>query len=193
MGRDLVQHLRKPGVPGRGGWPASAARRGHLAALIAVLVGLLAGAPLAVADVGPPWRTPLPRGYEEATIEVGGVELRVELARTGEEQTLGLSYRDGLAPGTGMLFVYDEPGHHAFWMRGMRFCLDIVWIEGGRIVGAAERFCPSPPDTPLADLPRVSPPEPVSFVLEVPAGWLERHGFGAGTPVTIPDEVREGA
>jgi uncharacterized membrane protein (UPF0127 family) len=68
-------------------------------------------------------------------------------------------------------------------MKGMRFCLDIVWIEWGVIQGAAEGVCPPPPGTADADLPSYRSPVPVSYVLEVPAGWLAANGLGVGTAV----------
>jgi uncharacterized membrane protein (UPF0127 family) len=84
-----------------------------------------------------------------------------------------------------MLFVYDGAANHSFWMKGMRFCLDIVWITDDRVVGATEAICPAPAGTPNEAIPRTRSPEPVQYVLEVPAGWMERHDVGPGSPVTI--------
>jgi uncharacterized membrane protein (UPF0127 family) len=120
---------------------------------------------------------------QTAEIMVGGVPLTVELAYQPADRALGLSYREGLAAGTGMLFLFKEPAPQSFWMRGMRFCIDIIWIENGVIQGAAESVCPEPPGTADADLPSYVSPVPVSYALEVPAGWLAAYGLGAGTPV----------
>jgi hypothetical protein len=135
-----------------------------------------------LAQVAPPWRhqvNPLPT----IDITVGDVPLTVELAVEPAETSRGLGFRDGLAQGTGMLFVFDGPAPRSFWMRGMRFCLDIIWIEEGAIQGAAESVCPEPPGTADADLPSYVSPVPVTYVLEVPAGWLDHYGLGVGTPV----------
>lgn len=131
----------------------------------------------------PPWRRDLPAGRQEATITVGDTDLRVQLAIEPWEQTLGLGYRNGLAPGTGMLFINDSATVQTYWMKGMRFCLDIVWIENGQIVGAAEDACPDPAGTSDMDRARYHSGQPVTYILEVPAGWLAAHGYGAGTPV----------
>ena len=132
--------------------------------------------------VRPPWQAQFPP-LRTAEIAVGGVPLTVELAVAPEERARGLGYREELAPGTGMLFVADEAQPQSFWMKGMRFCLDIVWIEGGEIVGAAENACPDPAGTADRERERFSSPEPVRYVLEVPAGWLDANGLGTGTPV----------
>jgi len=139
---------------------------------------------LLAAPARPPWRSQVP-ALERAEVAVGGVPLVVEIARSGEAQQRGLGYRNGLALGTGMLFTYDEADEHTFWMKGMRFCLDIVWLSEDRVAGAAENICPAPAGSSDEDIPRARAPGPVRYVLEVPAGWLAANGLGAGSPVTI--------
>ncbi len=133
-------------------------------------------------QVAPPWRHQV-APLQTTEIAVGGVPLTVELAVEPADKSRGLGYRDGLEPGTGMLFVFDSASPRSFWMKGMRFCLDIIWIENGAIQGAAESVCPDPAGTEDADRPSYVSPVPVSYVLEVPAGWLDANGFGEGTPV----------
>jgi uncharacterized protein len=149
------------------------------------LVTALGVAQIAVASpVVPPWRLTLPWTSRTATVEVGDLTVIAAVSDTGPLRERGLSYRDGLEPGKGMIFVYEEPGNRSFWMRGMRFCLDIIWIERDQIVGAAETVCPVE-GASEADLPRYRSPEPVRYVLEMPAGWMAENGFGPGTPVRI--------
>jgi uncharacterized protein len=161
------------------------------AMMILMLVGLMAPGAAAIATPADPiWRGGPPWSTERARVAIGPEVIIAELADTSAMQVRGLSYRDELLPGTGMLFKFDQPSVRSFWMRGMRFCLDIIWIENGRIEGAAENVCPMP-DTDEADLPRYSSGVPVTYVLEVPGGWLDEHGFGRGQPVGIelPDSA----
>lgn len=162
-------------------------RRIVVSILIALVFSLPALPSAAQRQVLPPWRTDFPEARETAEITVGTTPLLVDLALTPDQQQLGLGYRNGLEPGTGMLFVSSEPANRTFWMKGMRFCLDIIWIEAGRITGAAEQACPDPRGTPDAERQRFPSGEPVTYVLEVPAGWLSAHGYGPGTQVTIPE------
>jgi hypothetical protein len=162
-------------------------------ALVLALV-MLAGVTWGVAQSAqrqpvPPWREDLPAARATAEIVVGETPVEVELALTGGEQALGLGYRNGLDPDRGMLFVFGEPGERSFWMKGMRFCLDIIWIADGEIIGAAEQVCPAPPGTDDSDLETYPSGGPVSHVLEMDAGWLDAHGYGEGTPVEIPDSL----
>ena len=146
---------------------------------VTLVLGMVGGAPdpssVAPQIEGSPVQT--------AEITVGGVPLIVELAYLPADTSLGLGYREGLAPGTGMLFLFEGPGPRTFWMRGMQFCIDIIWIENGVIQGAAESVCPEPAGTVDADLTPYVSPVPVTYVLEVPAGWLDAYGLGVGTPV----------
>jgi uncharacterized protein len=144
-----------------------------------MILGMIGGAPTPGASSPHAAQSPL----QTAEITVGGVPLTVELAYLPADTSLGLSYREGLAPGTGMLFLFEEPAPRSFWMRGMQFCIDIVWIENGVIQGAAESVCPEPAGATGADLTSYVSPVPVTYVLEVPAGWLDAYGLGAGTPV----------
>jgi uncharacterized protein len=143
-----------------------------------------AAAAAAAKPAVPAWRDSHPWSTRVATVVVGDIALEAEIADTASLRSRGLSYREQLDPGTAMLFVFDGYSSHSFWMRGMRFCLDIVWIADDTIVGAAEKVCPMP-DTPETDLPRYTSDEPVNYVLEVPAGWMEMNGFDSGTKVEI--------
>lgn len=154
-----------------------------LIALVTILAPVLVSAQEPVTL--PPWRQELPDGREVAEITVGETTLQVDLAVTPQEQQLGLGYRNGLEPGTGMFFVGEAPQPKTFWMKGMRFCLDIIWIEDEQIVGAAEGACPDPQGTPDQERARFPSGDPVTHVLEVPAGWLDEHGYGPGTPVDV--------
>ena len=153
--------------------------------LLVAGVVLAALAPLVVVaqPVPPPWRHHLPETRPHVQVLIEGTTVDATVARTSNEQQLGLGYRDGLEEGTGMLFIYADPSPRSFWMKGMRFCLDIIWIEGDRVIGAAESVCPEPAGTPDSDLPSYVSPEPVRYVLEVPAGWMEENGVEAGSEV----------
>ena len=157
---------------------------GTVTLVITLMLPLLVSAQQGIV---PPWRVPLDPARQVVEVTVGDQVLHTELAISGNQQTLGLGYRNSLAENGAMLFVNDGAAPHTFWMKGMRFCLDIIWIEQGQIVGAAENVCPDPVGTADQDRARFESPGPVTYILEVNAGWLQDHGYGAGTPVVIPD------
>jgi uncharacterized protein len=161
--------------------------------VVAVFVAsLLAGVMVSYAAAQTlPWREDHEPIRETARITVGDHALTVELSVSSAQQGLGLGYRNTLADGHGMLFVDEIARPRTFWMKGMRFCIDIIWIEGGQIIGAAEAVCPDPLGTGDGDRARYHSEQPVTFVLETRAGWLAEHGYGPGTPVEIPQSVYE--
>ncbi|MGI9254290.1 MAG: DUF192 domain-containing protein [Thermomicrobiales bacterium] len=138
--------------------------------------------------IRPPWQMQFPE-LPVAPITIGGAPLNVDVAVETSARARGLGYRPGLQDGTGMLFIDDQAQPQSFWMKGMRFCLDIIWIDGKTVVGAAQNFCPDPLGTADADRAVTSSPAPVRYVVEVPAGWMEEHGVTAGSPVTGVEEA----
>lgn len=120
------------------------------------------------------------------SLQIRGQRVALEVVRTPEAQRRGLGYRDSLAWDHGMLFPYDErPAFHSFWMQGMRFDIDIVWIRKGRIVDIAHRVPHPGPDDPSGNGPTVRPREISDRVLEVPAGYAQAHGWRVGDPVSF--------
>lgn len=160
--------------------------------------GLAAGAALVLAACGDAGTgtspsAPLPPGRVRVTI--GDDALVAEVVRTPEERARGLGGRDGLAPGTGMLFAFDEPGYPAFWMQDMRFDLDLVWARDGRIVDVtADVPRPPPgPDPNPAPLPLYRPRAPADLVLEVPAGTAAASGWRPGDRLLVEPPLGPGA
>ncbi len=115
---------------------------------------------------------------EEGSLVIGGTEVEVEIADTDLERSRGLSGREGLLPNHGMLFVFDSQGYHAFWMKDMKFSIDIIWINADSKVIWIEKNL-SPETYPNL----YKPPEPAKYVLEVPAGFAEERGVGIGSVV----------
>lgn len=112
-------------------------------------------------------------------------QYNAEVASTVEEQSLGLSNRDSLPENSAMLFPFSPPQTVAFWMKDMRFALDIVWIANGKVVGIEKNTPPPSAQTAPHDLPNYRPPQPVDYVLELNAGQSQY--FNVGDEVTITE------
>jgi uncharacterized membrane protein (UPF0127 family) len=104
--------------------------------------------------------------------------LQIEIADTQAKRARGLGDRDNLAASSGMLFIFDSPTTAQFWMKGMRFPLDMIWISGDTIVGF-EQNVPAP-TSPNQTLPIYSPTQKIDKVLEVNAGFVQSHGIAVG-------------
>lgn len=111
----------------------------------------------------------------------GGHEFHVELATTPDQQRDGLSGRDALSQGTGMLFQFDGAAQREMWMAGMKIPIDVAWISGGQVI-AVDTLAPCT-TTDQAQCPRWTSPGPVDALLEVPVGSLD--SVEPGSPVTV--------
>ncbi len=143
-------------VQGRKGW--------GVALSVLVLAGLLMGFFFA--------RTARPQ------VCFQDVCVTVELADTEEERTQGMMFRPRLPEGRGMLFVFPESAFWPFWMKDTYMPLDILWLNEKREV--VELVRGARPAVGQLHPPRFGGTVPARFVLEVPAGFAERHGVKKG-------------
>ncbi len=79
------------------------------------------------AVAGPSSATSAPRS--DAVLIAGSHRYYLQLAVTPAQQELGLGDRVKLPLDAGMLFVYPSSGTRCFWMKGMRFALDMIWLS----------------------------------------------------------------
>ncbi len=101
-----------------------------------------------------------------SSVQIGAQRFAVEVAATPATRERGLSGHERLAPDSGMWFVLPEAGTTGFWMRGMRFPIDLIWVgPNRRVVGAAT--LPVCRDDPC---PITYPAAPAAYVLEIGAG-----------------------
>ena len=134
----------------------------------ATLAALLVVVALACAPSGP---------VATVTTARGPVAITLEVAADDATRTKGLMYRERLADGHGMLFVFDKEQEHSFWMKNTLIPLDMIFIGAdGRIVGV------HPNATPLSLTP-ISVGRPSKWVLEVAGGYAGRAGITPGDRV----------
>jgi len=106
-------------------------------------------------------------------LRVKGHSIRAEVANTDESRRTGLMYRDSLAENQGMLFVYEEPGRHAMWMKNTLIPLSVAFIDGsGRIINIEDML----PQTEDAHSAKAS----AAFSLEMNRGWFAKRGVKPG-------------
>jgi len=101
---------------------------------------------------------------ETGTLQIASTSYSVSIADSDEERTQGLSGTASLKPQEGMLFLFPQADYHPFWMREMRFPIDIIWIDSSwHVVGITKEARPE-------SYPSLFyPPAPIKYVLEVPS------------------------
>lgn len=72
------------------------------------------------------------------SLTVAGKNFRTETADTQAEQERGLSGRESLAANSAMVFPFGNSGRQCFWMKDMKFSIDMVWLDAANKVLAIE-------------------------------------------------------
>jgi uncharacterized protein len=110
---------------------------------------------------------------DTVTLTAGMHNIRAEVARTDEQRQMGLMLRQDMAQHEGMLFVFEEPALHCFWMKNTLLPLSIAFLgDDGSIVNIVDMK----PQTTASNCPL----KPVRYALEMNQGWFTKRGIKAG-------------
>jgi hypothetical protein len=121
------------------------------------------------------------RQFKRGVVTIGeSLTVLVDVADTDATRERGLSGRKMLGERHGMVFLFSEPDRYSFWMKDMRFPIDILWIKDGEVVDITTDALIPIDGRPI---PTYFPASPANMVLEVPAGFAEKHGLRVGIPV----------
>jgi len=106
--------------------------------------------------------------------------LLVELPNTEASFKLGLMFRESLDVDKGMLFIFEEVGHHSFHMKNTRIPLDIAFVREDGIVESIKEL------TPFSTLPVYSDGE-VLFAIEANRGWFTENNVEVGDEIVLAE------
>lgn len=127
--------------------------------------------------------TLLVTGKKTTTAQINNQTFKVEVAKTETERQMGLSGKESLSSDQGMLFVFDNPDYHSFWMKDMKFPIDIIYLSGEKVVTVVENA--EPPISPNENLVIYQPEEKADRVLEVSAGTVQKYKITKGSVVKV--------
>jgi len=109
------------------------------------------------------------------------VKVTVEIADDNAERQQGLMHRTQLEEMAGMLFLFPNEAHQTFWMKDTPLPLDMIFIRSDMtVLGIVENA--EPMTTTSRSVPGTS-----QYVLEVNAGWAQRHNVAAGSRLRFDD------
>lgn len=101
-----------------------------------------------------------------------------EVVSSDEKMQKGLGGRSKMCQFCGMLFEFSEAGRYSFWMKDMRFPLDIVWISKNKVVHIEKNVKP--------DFDGIlTPSEDADNVLELNAGTVDKSDLQIGDTVSF--------
>ncbi|HUD05773.1 MAG TPA: DUF192 domain-containing protein [Candidatus Saccharimonadales bacterium] len=112
---------------------------------------------------------------QDPTLAVNNFDYKLLVAKSITAQEKGLGNRNSLPNNEGMLFVFKAPAEECFWMKEMRFPLDIIWLSSTKkVVYVKTDLQPStyPESFCASDLSQ--------YVIELNAGQVSTSGIKVG-------------
>lgn len=133
----------------------------------------LALAALALTTVAAAQDAAQPR-LDTIVLNAGIHNIRAEVARSPQQQQVGLMHRHEMGANDGMLFVYPSAGRRCFWMKNTPLPLSIAFIADDGTVVNIENMAPLSLDSHCSA-------KPVRYALEMHQGWFAQRGVQAGS------------
>ena len=147
--------------------------------IIVYVVLIVAVILLAIFKVGGNFSIPF---LQKSEAVINGTKINLIVARSEKDKIKGLSERKSLPSGEGMLFIFNKPDRYPFWMKGMLFPIDIIYLANNSVVYIVEN-APAPGQAP--NLTIYKPDQPANYVLELNSGMVGKLGIKKGTKITF--------
>lgn len=120
--------------------------------------------------------------FKKSRLQIGKNTFLVEVAKTPSQKTKGLGNRDRISKKEGMIFIHSFAARHPFWMKGMRFDLDFIFIRDDKVIEVIENIpAPKPGESPQYVLAKI----PFTSVVELNAGSVARFGITPGDIIIL--------
>jgi len=104
----------------------------------------------------------------------------INVAVLEKDKEVGLSEMNSISQNQGMIFLFDKPEYYSFWMKNMKFPIDIIFINNDQIVTIRDNAkVIMSEETPMI----YSSTQPADKVLEIQAGLSKKYNFKIGDKV----------
>lgn len=111
------------------------------------------------------------------TATINGHTFQLNVADSEKEREIGLSETKSLPQNQGMIFLFEKPGFYSFWMKNMKFPIDIIYINDNQIATIQDNVQPAKEqENPIV----YASTEPSDKVLEIQAGLARKYKFKKG-------------
>jgi len=121
--------------------------------------------------------------YLKGIAEIGGFIINTDIALTDKQKQDGLSIRNNMQENEGMIFVFKEPKQQSFWMKGMKFPIDIIWLDANLSIVHIEKSLH--PCESFISCPSYRPSSNALFVLETVSGFADSHDLKIGKKINF--------
>lgn len=116
-----------------------------------------------------------------AQVTIAQQTVHLEVAKTPEQQAIGLMYRASIADDRGMLFPFTPARRVGFWMKNVSINLDMVFLHQGRV----EAIEANVPPCTAEPCPTYGPLVKIDQVIELRGGRANELGLKVGDRLTV--------
>jgi|SRR5581483_1453557 len=117
---------------------------------------------------------------QDKNLIVNGSAIQTEVVSSPADLAKGLGGRACIGADEGMLFVFLRPGYYPFWMKDMKFPIDMVWINTNhQAVHIAPDVTPSTYPQSFVNT------QLAQYVLELKAGAANKLGITYGSTINF--------
>lgn len=116
--------------------------------------------------------------YKDKTFLFGDQFLHAKIACTNKDKSVGLMNVSSLGENEGMIFVFNSPGIHGFWMKDTLIDLSIAYLdENWNVVDIKEMKS--------KDETVIEPVKRALYAVEANKNWFLQHNVHIGTNVKL--------
>lgn len=106
------------------------------------------------------------------------VRIEIEIADDPGSRSVGMMYRKSMRDDRGMLFIFEETKIQSFWMLNTPLSLDMIFVSPDSTINTIhERTIPHSRESHSSTAPS-------KYVIEVVAGFCDKHGIQVGDKVS---------
>lgn len=117
---------------------------------------------------------------KKTSLTINNHVIKLTVARTPKEREIGLSETKSISNDEGMIFMFENPGYYSFWMKNMKFPIDIIYINDEEIVYIEKNAqIPTREENPTI----YTPTELADKVLEIQSGLSDKYNFKKGDKI----------
>jgi uncharacterized protein len=120
-----------------------------------------------------------PQNLPTVTLRSGMHNIVAQVAKTPDQRSTGLMYRQQMPAHEGMVFIFESPATQCFWMRNTLIPLSAAFLADDGSIVNIEDMAPQKDDSHCSK-------KPVRYVLEMNKGWFAKVGLKAGDKLSGP-------
>jgi len=124
------------------------------------------------------------RGWNSTHVKISNVTILTWIADDDEKRELGLMYVRKLDENEGMIFIFEDEGIYAFWMKNTYLPLDIIFVDKNMKIVDMQSMEPCNG----SECRLYYPSEKIKYAIEVNSGFCNKNRIKIGDEIWIENK-----